>query len=152
MPEIETLPPFAPGLPSVMSGAWEIRRTIEPLKVGGQMVMAMRTAGPMPTQPAMHDALAVYASDEFVLDAALFVHEAQTAKFQRFRLASIDHGLYIHRPPKVDEWFVYRLESPIADNGRTFVRAEMRTAAGELFASVSQHALLIHPPATDGSA
>jgi acyl-CoA thioesterase-2 len=151
LPDPLGLPEFKPELASLQSGAWEMRRVVEPLSVEGwTIVQSMRTAGPLPEDPALHDALAVYSSDEFILDAAVFVHEPKTENFQRFRIASIDHAMYIHRPPKMDDWFFYRLQSPIAAGGRTFVRAEMRTPDGALFATVVQQGLFQYPPATNG--
>jgi len=148
--DLASLPLFAPELSSLLSGAWEMRRSVEPLVVGGRVVQAMRTAAPMPDDQTLHDALAVYASDEFTLDTALFVHEPDTMRFHHYGIASIDHAVHLHREVRMDQWFLYTLDSPIASGGRTLVRGEMRAATGELFASILQQGVIELPGPTNG--
>jgi len=148
--DVASLPLFVPELSSLLSGAWEMRRSVEPLVVGGKVIQAMRTSAPMPDDQALHDALVIYASDEFILDTALFVHEPDTMRFHHYGIASIDHAVHLHRPVRMDEWFLYTLDSPIASHGRTLVRGEMRAATGELFASILQQGVIELPSTTNG--
>jgi acyl-CoA thioesterase-2 len=55
---------------------------------------------------------------------------------------SLDHSIWFHRPPTVDDWLFYRTE-PVANIGaRGLVRGTMHTVDGLLMATVTQEVLL----------
>ena len=91
--------------------------------------------------PQLHTALLAYASDLGIALTGLLPHGLSVAD-PRVQVASIDHGLWIHRPSRIDQWHLYVTESPTATTGRSFNRGQIFTLDGVHVASVSQEALL----------
>jgi acyl-CoA thioesterase-2 len=58
--------------------------------------------------------------------------------------ASLDHGLWFHRPLRCDEWLLYDLEALVNAGGRSTVRGVLYDRAGRLVLSMAQE-LLIRP-------
>ena len=56
--------------------------------------------------------------------------------------ASLDHGLWMHRPFRADEWLLYAQESPNTHGGRGFSRGLIFQQDGTLIASVAQEGLI----------
>ena len=57
-------------------------------------------------------------------------------------MASIDHAMWFHRPMRVDEWFLYSIDSPSASGARGFARGSIFAREGTLVASTAQEGLL----------
>ena len=57
------------------------------------------------------------------------------------RVASIDHGMWFHRPGRADDWLLYDTDSPSAQGGRGFARGQLFNRSGVLVASTCQEAL-----------
>jgi acyl-CoA thioesterase-2 len=105
------------------------------------MVLAVRTADVLPDDPFLHAALAVHASDLYILDAALGRHEVGWFEGKVVGM-SIDHTMFFHAVPRMDRWVINRLRSPVARSGRPIVHGEMRDEAGELLVTILQHGLV----------
>jgi len=58
------------------------------------------------------------------------------------RMHSLDHSMWFHAPPNVDDWLLYEVESPIAGNGFGLGRGTLYDRGGRLIASAAQQALL----------
>jgi acyl-CoA thioesterase-2 len=43
-------------------------------------------------------------------------------------MASLDHAMWFHRPFRVDDWLLYSLDSPTAQNARGLARGLIYTA------------------------
>ncbi len=100
----------------------------------------IRANGKMPDDPKTHRYLLAYASDfNFLLTAA----QPHGVSFLTpgVKMATIDHSMWFHRPFKFDEWLLFCIESPNANNGRGFVRGEFYNQKGELVASATQEGL-----------
>jgi acyl-CoA thioesterase-2 len=79
-----------------------------------------------------------YASDIAVMTGA---REPGTSR-EMSSTGSLDHSIWFHRPPAVDDWLLYRTE-PVANIGaRGLVRGSMHTVDGLLVATVTQEVLL----------
>jgi acyl-CoA thioesterase-2 len=138
----ESLPDFAPQVWTMVLGAFEVRRAVgEPGT--GRSTMALRTAGPMPADALLHACVLAYASDLYILDTPLSRHGIDGLD-QGWDSASIDHAVWFHHRPQVDEWLIYDLVSPIANDGRALIRGELHTESGTLVASVTQSAMFRH--------
>jgi acyl-CoA thioesterase-2 len=61
---------------------------------------------------------------------------------KRIVAASLDHGLWFHRPFRADEWLLYAQDSPNLSGGRGFSRGLIFARDGTLVASVAQEGLL----------
>jgi acyl-CoA thioesterase-2 len=101
----------------------------------------MRTAAPLPDDPAIHRCALAYASDMTILDTALLPH--QRSIFDRDIMgASLDHAIWFHRPFRADQWMLYSQDSPNSHGSRGFGRGLIYAADGTLVASVAQEGLM----------
>ena len=101
----------------------------------------MKARRPLPADPVLHHAMLAYASDFALIDTALIAH-GKLMFDPGMQLASLDHALWIHRPVRVDDWFLYSLESPAAVGGRGLSRGAFYRQDGVIIATVSQEGLM----------
>jgi len=101
----------------------------------------IRTSGPLPDDPILHQAVLAYASDFTLLDTALIAH-GKLLFDPDVQLASLDHALWYHRPFRADEWMLYVQDSPSAFGARGFCRGSIYARNGHLIASVAQEGLM----------
>lgn len=99
--------------------------------------MAPRT--PLPAEPAMHAAALAYLSD-FLSHWAVEVRLGPA--FSPEGLLSLDHALWVHRPPRWDDWWLVDTRTDIAHAGRALTRREVYDRGGQLIASIVQEALV----------
>ena len=100
----------------------------------------IRTTGPLPDDPAIHQCVLAYASDWTLLDTALVPHGRSL--FEReFMAASLDHALWFHRKFRADDWLLYAQDSPNLAGARGFSRGLIFARDGTLVASVAQEGL-----------
>ncbi len=98
----------------------------------------LRPRGTVPDDPLLRAALLVYASDRTLLRTAARPHGA----WQLRTAASLDHAVWLHRPPCFDDWILYASESPVAHGGRALLLGAMYTRDGTRIATVAQEGLL----------
>jgi acyl-CoA thioesterase-2 len=91
--------------------------------------------------PELHRALLAYASDFHLLGTATFPHGISYYQ-PNVQMASLDHALWFHRPFRADEWLLYSIDSPSAQNGRGLARGLVYDRAGKLVASTAQEGLI----------
>lgn len=101
----------------------------------------IKAAGRLPDDPVVHQAVLAYASDFTLLDTALIAH-GKLLFDADVQLASLDHGMWFHRPFRADEWLLYVQDSPSASGARGFCRGSIFSRAGALIASVVQEGLM----------
>lgn len=101
----------------------------------------IRANGTLPDDPVIHQAVLAYASDFTLLDTALIAH-GKLLFDADVQLASLDHGIWYHRPFRADEWMLYVQDSPNAFGARGFCRGSIYTRDGQLIASVVQEGLM----------
>jgi len=89
----------------------------------------------------LHRCLLAYISDYYLLGTSLLPHGIPLLK-GNLQTASIDHGMWFHRPVRVDEWLLYSMESPSASGARGFTRGSIFTRDGKLVASTAQEGLI----------
>jgi acyl-CoA thioesterase II len=107
----------------------------------GRFNVWIRATGRLPDEPAIHQCVLAYASDMTLLDSALIPH-GRTVFEKDIMGASLDHALWLHRPFRADEWFLYDCWSPSASGGRGLATGRMFTASGRHVATVVQEGLL----------
>jgi len=100
-----------------------------------------RIKGPLPENGTIHCALLAYLSDMTLLNTALIAH-GRTIFDPRIQVASLDHALWFHETPRVDQWLLYAQESPVAAHGRALARGQIFDQPGRLIASVAQEGLI----------
>jgi acyl-CoA thioesterase-2 len=141
-----------PTLPETVRRYYERERPIElrPVEFGrylgqkiesGKFNVWIRTTGPLPDTPALHQCVLAYASDMTLLDTALVPHGRSLFE-QDFMGASLDHALWLHRPFRADDWLLYSQDSPNLHGARGFSRGLIFKQDGTLVASVAQEGLV----------
>lgn len=100
-----------------------------------------RLFGPLPDDDRVHRLLLAYLSDMTLLSTALAAH-GRTAFDPDLQVASLDHALWLHRPPRVDEWLLFAQQSSNAAGARGFARGEIFSRGGRLVASLAQEGLI----------
>ena len=105
----------------------------------------MRTKGPLPDDPALHQALLAYASDLTLLVSAVNPHPVGMTT-PGFRSASLDHAMWFHAPFRTDEWLFCDQESPVTGAGRGFALGRFFTREGRLVATCTQEGLVRYRP------
>ena len=103
----------------------------------GRIHIWIKTAAPLPDDPALHLCALAYASDFSLLDAVM-ARYGRTLFDKRMMPASLDHAMWFHRPFRADEWLLYAQDSPSAQSGRGLARGLIFKADGTLVASVAQ--------------
>jgi len=101
----------------------------------------IKASGRLPDDPIVHQAVLAYASDFTLLDTALIAH-GKVLFDADVQLASLDHGIWFHRPFRADEWLLYAQDSPNLHGSRGFSRGLIFTRDGTLVASVAQEGLV----------
>jgi acyl-CoA thioesterase II len=101
----------------------------------------IRTTGPLPDDPSIHQCVLAYASDMILLDTSLIPH-SRTVFDRGIIAASLDHALWFHRPFRADEWLLYAQDTPSASGARGFSRGLIFKRDGTLVASVAQEGLV----------
>jgi len=93
------------------------------------------------SDPALAAAIAVYYSDDPIMDNALLPH---TSRFETkgFTTTSLDHAMWFHRPFDVNAWHLFAQDSPVASSARAFTRGTFHDRDGRIVASVAQEILL----------
>jgi len=97
--------------------------------------------------PRDHAALLAFMSDYWFAGTAASVHVIQTS-INRMSFASLNHSLWIHAPARVDEWLLFRTESPLAGGGRGLARGMIYDRNGQQVATAVQEAAMrfMEPP------
>lgn len=99
----------------------------------------IRPRGIIPAEPLLHAAMLVFASDRTLLRVAGRPHGLS------WKLnigASLDHAVWLHRPPRFDDWILFATESPVAHAGRPLLQGAMYRRDGTRLASVAQEGLI----------
>ncbi|GAB3616902.1 acyl-CoA thioesterase II [Okibacterium endophyticum] len=162
LPEPESLPTAADLLghldhPFAQNWAYErpfdLRHIPSPiyLAVDGEHVARnavwMRAIAPLPDDDKLHRAALAYASDYSLLEPIMRRHGIAWTT-PDLKIASLDHALWWHRPPRVDEWMLYVQESPSATGGRGLAQGQFFSRDGALLATVAQEGMVRVPTRT----
>ncbi|SJZ84838.1 acyl-CoA thioesterase II [Novilysobacter spongiicola] len=91
--------------------------------------------------PELHRALLAYASDFHLLGTATFPHGISYYQ-PNVQMASLDHALWFHRPFRADEWLLYSIDAPSAQDSRGLARGQIYDRQGRLVASTAQEGLI----------
>lgn len=101
----------------------------------------IRSASPLPDDPLTQLAGLAYLSDYFLVSTALLKHPVAMQN-KDVMLASLDHAMWFHSPPRADEWILVEAVSPFAGGARGLTRAEMFGRDRKLVAAVAQEGLM----------
>ncbi len=101
----------------------------------------MRAWDKLPADPDLHRHLLAYVSDYELLGTSTLPLDIDFIK-KSVSMASIDHGLWFHRPFRVDDWLLYACDSPSNFGGRGFSRGQFFSRDGRLIASTVQEGVV----------
>ena len=153
IPAPETLPSAAELIgdnPHPVAQYWAKARPFDMRHVGSPIYFSVkgepvahqavwiRALGDMPADAQLHTAALAYASDYSILESISWSHPG-------LKSASLDHAMWFHREPKVDEWMLYVQESPSASGGRGLSLGRIFSQDGRLLATVAQEGMVRVP-------
>lgn len=142
-PELGAVPPTPTASGDVrlghLAGLVELRPETPPSPARWRLhPFWVRTSPPVGDDATVNAAMLTYVSDIALMANA----RAPGTTTPMSAVASIDHAVWFHRPPRLDQWLFYSAE-PIANIGaRGTVRGAFHTQEGRLVATVLQEALL----------
>jgi acyl-CoA thioesterase-2 len=122
-------------------------RVVEPLDYENpvprepRLQVWMKTSGPLPDDPGLHQAVLAYLSDAYLIDACLMPHGRRYDE-PGLQVASLDHALWIHGPFRADEWLLHTLEAEQVGGGRGLSRGSFYTRDGRLIGTAMQQGLM----------
>ena len=122
-------------------------RVVEPLDYENpvprepRLQVWMKTSGPLPDDPGLHQAVLAYLSDAYLIDACLMPHGRRYDE-PGLQVASLDHALWIHGPFRADEWLLHTLEAEQVGGGRGLSRGSFYTRDGRLVGTAMQQGLM----------
>jgi len=102
--------------------------------------MWFRLTAPMEADDAMRRVILAYASDFALVSTAVLPHSPNFFT-PGLQVASLDHAVWFHSTPPIDDWLLYAMEGPWAGHARGFARGAIYDRAGALVASVAQEGL-----------
>jgi len=100
-----------------------------------------RLDGKIDASDEMHRALMAYASDFHLVGTATLPHGISFIQDSPL-MASLDHGMWFHRPARVDDWLLYSCDSPSSSGGRGLARGLIYDRNGRLVASTIQEGMI----------
>jgi acyl-CoA thioesterase-2 len=96
--------------------------------------------------PELHAAGVAYATDHGPFGAARrIVDMAGPGLFDQMFRASLDHAIWFHRPPRIDEWVLYDIEAVTHRDDRILTSGRIVDADGRRIATVAQEILARAP-------
>jgi acyl-CoA thioesterase-2 len=144
----EALAKLPPKIQRWMSrnGPFEMRRIqprddLNPQPLPPLQQVWFRLSEPVGDAPELHRALLAYASDFHLLGTATYPHAISYYQ-PNVQMASLDHALWFHRPFRCDDWLLYSIDSPSAQNARGLARGQIFDRTGRLIASTAQEGLM----------
>lgn len=103
----------------------------------------VKSVAALPDSPVLHKALLAYASDYTMLETVLRRHGLTWVS--GLDMASLDHAMWWHRPARVDEWLLYVLHAPSAQDARGLGTGQVFSRDGALIATIVQEGMFRLP-------
>lgn len=114
-----------------VSGMWTDSRG------AGRQRVAIRYTGEIGGDSDLQRAALAYMSDMTIIHAGLVPHPGHDVQ-----MASLDHSIWFHCTPRVEDWMIYDQVSPWAGEGRTLCQGRIFGVDGRLVATVVQEGLV----------
>lgn len=129
---------------------FDFRHITEPIylrpakdKSADQMIW-FKAIGEVPTEEKLHTAALAYASDYTILESILRNHGLSWA-YPGLNMASLDHAMWFHGKPNVNDWMLYVQHSPSASGGRGLAFGSIYSKEGALLVSIAQEGMVRVP-------
>ena len=106
-----------------------------------------RMLQPLPDTAAAHASALAYMCDVDLVPTAVL--RFAKGAVPPHMIASLDHAMWFHEPPRFDGWVLYAQRSRAERDGRTWAHGDLWTQDGRLLASVAQEALFLVDDSAD---
>ena len=104
-----------------------------------------RVAAPIGDDPLLHRGFLAFASDMGLLSSAMLPHGLNFWT-PGMVSTSLDHAMWFHDDIRVDDWFVFVMDSPWTGGDRGLCRGSIYRQDGTLIATVVQEGLVRYRP------
>lgn len=128
--------------PAVEFRVPDAARQLSPDTCGSRFRYWIRVGSMLPADTRVHAAALAYLSDWWLNFSTLGLH-MRTMADRRLYISSLNHGLWLHRPVRADEWLHVETDSPASAGGRGMSVAKVHDAAGKLVASLAQQTQMV---------
>lgn len=129
---------------------FDLRHVSEPVylkpakeQIANQLIW-FRAISPLPLEERIQTAALAYASDYTILESILKKHSLSWAH-PGLNTASLDHAIWFHEKPNVNDWMLYVQHSPAAQSGRGLALGSIFSQDGKLLASIAQEGMVRVP-------
>jgi acyl-CoA thioesterase-2 len=112
-------------------------------QIANQLIW-FRAISPLPLEERIQTAALAYASDYTILESVLKKHGLSWAH-PGLNTASLDHAIWFHEKPSVNDWMLYVQHSPAAQSGRGLALGSIFSQDGKLLASIAQEGMVRVP-------
>jgi len=135
----EEIPPTGPIGPAPSLPLDELDIRIADDGAGEDFVRRMwwRVIAPLPDDPRLHSAVAVYVTDIYGVDPVLAVH-GHSMTDRSHHCATTETSIWFHRRVFADRWNLMESRSPAAASGRGIMIAALYGADGQRAATIVQ--------------
>ena len=129
---------------------FDLRHVTEPVYLrpakdqSADQMIWFRSIGAIPNDEPIQLAALAYASDYTILESVLRRHGLSWAH-PGLNTASLDHAMWFHEVPDVNDWLLYVQHSPSASGGRGLALGSIFSRAGNLLASIAQEGMVRVP-------
>ncbi|XP_050399042.1 acyl-coenzyme A thioesterase 8 [Patella vulgata] len=101
----------------------------------------IRSKQPLGDDAHLNKCVAAYYSDMHISIVSSYPKPHIPGTFQ-FLTSSLDHSMWFHHPFRIDDWLLYKMESPHTANGRGFSVGRFWSQDGKLVISVAQEGMI----------
>jgi acyl-CoA thioesterase-2 len=129
---------------------FDLRHIEEPIylkpasaKANSQMIW-FKTVSAFQGDAVLQTAALAYASDYTLLESVLRNHGVSWAE-PGLNVASLDHAMWFHSQPDVNDWMLYVQRSPAATSGRGLAQGSIFARDGRLLANIAQEGMVRVP-------
>lgn len=129
-------PRWLPGRPDL-----DLRRVATSGPRHGESLIWARVTVPLPEDPRAHAAALACLSDLTLLGSIRIPYEPEPDVRRRWRMTTLNHAVWFHRPLRADQWLLMVQHSPSAASGRGLAAASVFSPDGGLVASLAQEGL-----------
>lgn len=139
----DALPRTGPAGPAPSMPLDEIDIRIEDNRPDGEFVRRLwwRVTVPVPDDALLHNVIAAYVTDVYMIDPALQVHGHSMAG-RTHRSGTTDSSIWFHRRVHADRWNLLESRSPAAARGRGVITGSLIGADGAIAATLVQEGLI----------
>ena len=113
------------------------------LRAGARFRHWLRIPQPMQSTDRVHFAALAYLSDWW-MNFCMWIPQLQRAEERRIFVASLNHAMWFHHPPRADQWIHTETSCAHADAGRGLVIAQFHDLNGYHLATAMQECLTTH--------